>query len=242
MSRAVRRMASPTGKGSFSPPEGSGADTMLHLILCHLFEDGPAARIGSAQLAAYGRANAIPPGARSSATKPRLARSPRAPARAPDGERPRVPQGIQQGWSGRRVPSIAARTRQGDRFPSWEECRIAAATPRVPGGQGLTLVQGLGRHRRRHDLPRIRRADSVRSASDSSVSCCTAVILREARAGEANTLIALSISPMKRSMGVKLRVFMPTLYYRPQLRGAGLASGPAVLYTFAPFVNDPENS
>src|SRR5664279_5914411 len=31
---------------------------------------------------------------------------------------------------------------------------------------------------------------------------------------------------------------MGTLYYRPRIRGAGLASVTALLYTFAPFVND----
>src|SRR5258708_612127 len=61
---------------------------------------------------------------------------------------------------------------------------------------------------------------------------------REAWAGALKTLIALSISPKLKSIRLKRRVFIATLYYRRGGVARGLASLPRVLYTFAPFVND----
>jgi large subunit ribosomal protein L13 len=71
---------------------------------------------------------------------------------------------------------------------------------------------------------------------------------RAARAGPLKTLIALPISPRRRSAGLRLRVLTDTLYYRhPGKRvpnspapvaagGYGLVMWPRVLYTLAPFV------
>src|SRR6185437_4528183 len=82
------------------------------------------------------------------------------------------------------------------------------------------------------------RTDSARCASGSGSGAGVAGAAREARAGALKTLIALSISPRNRSVRLKVRALMQTLYYSRLSRRTGLASGAAVLYTFAPFVND----
>src|SRR5580698_4654901 len=97
---------------------------------------------------------------------------------------------------------------------------------------------------------RISRTDRRRSASSSTNSPRPEAPgnARAARAGAPNTLIALPISPRRRSVGLRLRVLTYTLYYRdPGKRTphpprplaaveAGLVMWPRVLYTFAPFV------
>jgi large subunit ribosomal protein L13 len=87
-------------------------------------------------------------------------------------------------------------------------------------------------------LTRIRRTDRARSASGRAAPSGAAGISRDERGDVLKTLIALSISPKSRSVRPKLRVSIGTLYYRRGFESAGLASTPAVLYTFAPFVND----
>src|ERR1700722_7444661 len=87
-------------------------------------------------------------------------------------------------------------------------------------------------------LTLIRRAASARSASASAAGWGLSGSAREDREGVAKTLIALSISPKIKSIELKRRVPMITLYYRCARGGAGLASRRRVLYTFAPFVND----
>src|SRR5229473_2945353 len=82
------------------------------------------------------------------------------------------------------------------------------------------------------------RIDSARWGAFSASSSGAAGTARDACAGALKILIALSISPSPKSIKLKRRVSIPTLYYRCSISGAGLASQPGVLYTFAPFVND----
>src|SRR5258708_39210284 len=65
---------------------------------------------------------------------------------------------------------------------------------------------------------------------------------REAWAGALKTLIALSISPKLKSIRLKRRGFIPTLYFKRGGGGGGGGGPPPPLFPFRPFFYEPHTA